>query len=103
MVRSHDELFRGVLAGTAFVGEIESIRYPGPDVALVHGFVSILMARRHRLPRRRLTGTTVMAVRTAQGSARRGIRQDENCHLALRRKTFDLCNGYRAPPGRRGR
>ena len=32
-VESHDQLFRGVLAGSALVGEVESIRYLRPDVA----------------------------------------------------------------------
>ncbi|MDN5861624.1 MAG: SgcJ/EcaC family oxidoreductase [Pseudonocardia sp.] len=64
MVESHDALFRGVLTGSALVGEIESIRFLGADVALVHGFASVLVAWRATLPRRRLTRTTIVAVRT---------------------------------------
>jgi uncharacterized protein (TIGR02246 family) len=67
MIESHDRLFRGVLAGSALVGEIESIRYLGPDIALVHGFASVLVAWRSRLPERRLTRTTIVAVRTGAG------------------------------------
>jgi uncharacterized protein (TIGR02246 family) len=67
MIEAHDKLFRGVLTGTALVGEIESIRFLGPDVAIVHGFASVLVAWRSHLPRRRLTRTTIVAVRTAQG------------------------------------
>jgi uncharacterized protein (TIGR02246 family) len=67
MVDSHDKLFRGVLTGTALVGEIESIRFLSPDIALVHGFASVLVAWRTDLPKRRLTRTTIVAVRTPQG------------------------------------
>lgn len=41
MVESHDKLFRGVLFGTALVGEVESIRHLSHDVALVHGTGSV--------------------------------------------------------------
>ena len=73
MVESHDALFGGVLTGSALVGEIESIRYPAPDVALVHGLASVLVAWRTAVPRRRLTRTTVLAVRTPQGWRIRSI------------------------------
>lgn len=67
MVRSHDKLFRGVLSGTALVGEVESIRYLGDDVALVHATGSVLVAWRTRLPKRRRTRNTIVAVRTPDG------------------------------------
>ncbi len=67
MQHAHDQLFRGVLAGSALVGGIESIRHLGPDVALVHGTASVLMPWRRRLPRRRLSRQTLVAVRTATG------------------------------------
>lgn len=35
VVESHDRLFRGVLFGSALVGDVESIRYVGEGVALV--------------------------------------------------------------------
>jgi uncharacterized protein (TIGR02246 family) len=63
MVESHDKLFRGVLYGSALVGEVESIRYLGDDVALVHGTGSVQVAWRSRLPQRRLTRNTIVAVR----------------------------------------
>ena len=67
VVESHDKLFRGVLFGTALVGEIESIRYLADDVALLYGNGSVLVAWRTRLPKRRLTRNTLVAVRGAEG------------------------------------
>jgi uncharacterized protein (TIGR02246 family) len=62
-----DQLFRGVLAGSRLVGDIESIRFVSTDVAIVHGTASVLMPWRSRLPRRRLSRQTMIAVRTEQG------------------------------------
>ena len=67
VVDSHDRLFRGVLAGSALVGEVESIRYVHPDVAIVHTMGSVLMPWRSKLPKRRLSRQTVIAVRTSEG------------------------------------
>ncbi|NLE80113.1 MAG: SgcJ/EcaC family oxidoreductase [Rhodococcus sp.] len=67
MVVAHDKLFRGVLLGSALVGEVESIRYLTDDVALLHGTGSVLTAWRSRTPKRRLTRNTVVAVRTVEG------------------------------------
>jgi uncharacterized protein (TIGR02246 family) len=63
VVESHDKLFRGVLFGTALVGEVESIRYVADDVAVLHGNGSVLVAWRSQLPKRRLTRNTMVAVR----------------------------------------
>jgi uncharacterized protein (TIGR02246 family) len=65
MVESHDKLFRGVLYGSALVGDVESIRYLGDDVAVVHGTGSVQVAWRSGLPKRRLTRNTIVAVRDA--------------------------------------
>lgn len=67
MVESHDKLFRGVLFGTALVGEVESIRHLCHDVALVYATGSVLVAWRSRLPKRRLTRNTLVALRTPEG------------------------------------
>jgi uncharacterized protein (TIGR02246 family) len=67
VVDSHDRLFRGVLAGSALVGEVESIRYAHPDVAIVHTMGSVLMPWRSKLPKRRVSRQTVVAVRTGDG------------------------------------
>lgn len=67
MVAAHDKLFRGVLTGSALIGEIESIRYLSPDIALVHATGSVLLAWRLRLPKRRLSRRTLVATRTEDG------------------------------------
>ncbi|WP_433198718.1 SgcJ/EcaC family oxidoreductase [Nocardia sp. CA-107356] len=64
---NHDKLFRGVLAGSALVGELESIRYVTPDVAILHGTASVLMPWRSQLPKRRLSRQTVVLVRMPEG------------------------------------
>lgn len=67
VIESHDKLFRGVLVGSALVGEVEAIRYVTDDVAVLHGNGSVLVAWRTQLPKRRLTRNTVVAVRTPAG------------------------------------
>ena len=67
MVASHDKLFRGVLTGSALVGEVESIRHLGDDIALGRATGSVLVAWRTRLPRRRRTRNTIVALRTPEG------------------------------------
>ena len=67
MQDAHDRLFRGVLAGSALVGDIESIRHVAPGVAIVHGTASVLMPWRSRLPKRRRSRQTLVAVRTESG------------------------------------
>nr|WP_231935294.1 SgcJ/EcaC family oxidoreductase [Micromonospora viridifaciens] len=67
MQDAHDRLLRGVLAGSALVGDVESIRPVTADVAIVHGTGSVLMPWRSRLPRRRLSRQTLVAVRTSAG------------------------------------
>lgn len=67
MQQAHDQLFRGVLAGSALVGEVESIRQIAPGVAIVHGTASVLMPWRSKLPQRRLSRQTLVAVRTGEG------------------------------------
>lgn len=64
---NHDQLFRGVLSGSALVGDLESVRHLAPGVAILHGTGSVLMPWRSRLPRRRLSRQTIVAVRTAHG------------------------------------
>jgi uncharacterized protein (TIGR02246 family) len=61
---NHDKLFRGVIAGSAMVGEIESLRFVTDDVAVLVGNASVLMPWRSKLPKRRLSRQTVVCVRT---------------------------------------
>jgi uncharacterized protein (TIGR02246 family) len=65
--RNHDKLFRGVLAGSALIGDLESVRYLTPDVAVVYGTASVLMPWRSTLPKRRLSRQTIVVVRTEAG------------------------------------
>ena len=67
MQDAHDQLFRGVLAGSRLVGEIESVRHLNPTTALIHANASVLMPWRSRLPKRRLSRQTMVAVRTQRG------------------------------------
>lgn len=67
MVDGHDRLFRGVLDGSALVGQVEHIRYVRPDVAVVHATGSVLMPWRSELPKRRLSRQTLVAVDTGSG------------------------------------
>ena len=43
MVANHDRLFRGVLTGSALVGEVESVRHLREDVAVMHATGSVQM------------------------------------------------------------
>lgn len=63
----HDLLFRGVLRGSALVGDIQSIRYITPDVAIVHATGSVLMPWRSKLPKKRQSLQTIIALRTNEG------------------------------------
>lgn len=67
VIDSHDRLFRGVLTGSALVGEVETVRHVHPDVAVVHAFGSVLMPWRAKLPTRRLSRQTLVALRTPDG------------------------------------
>lgn len=67
MVEAHDKLFRGVLRGSALVGGLESVELVSDEVAVAHGTGSVLMPWRRRLPRRRLSRQTLVAVRTDTG------------------------------------
>lgn len=67
MIATHDRLFRGVLMGSTLVGDLEQIRYPAPDVAIMHATASVLMPWRSTLPKRRLSRQTLVAVRTDDG------------------------------------
>jgi uncharacterized protein (TIGR02246 family) len=67
MVDNHDKLFKGVLDGSALVGEVEDIRYLTPDVAVMHATGSVQMPWRSTLPKGRLSRQTLVAVNTDDG------------------------------------
>jgi len=64
---NHDKLFRGVIAGSAMVGEIESLRFVTDSVAVLVGNGSVLMPWRSKLPQRRLSRQIIVCVRTPEG------------------------------------
>ncbi|GAA3047066.1 SgcJ/EcaC family oxidoreductase [Streptomyces roseofulvus] len=64
---NHDKLFRGVIAGSAMVGEIESLRLLTDSVAVLVGNGSVLMPWRRSLPKRRLSRQIIVCVRTPEG------------------------------------
>ncbi|MEU6663148.1 SgcJ/EcaC family oxidoreductase [Streptomyces sp. NPDC046821] len=64
---NHDTLFRGVIAGSAMVGEIESLRFVTDSVAVIVGNGSVLMPWRSKLPKRRLSRQIIVCVRTPEG------------------------------------
>lgn len=66
MAANHDTLFRGVVAGSTLVGKVESIAFLDETVAVMHATGSVLMPWRNRLPRRRLSRQTIVAVRTEE-------------------------------------
>lgn len=67
VVDSHDKLFRGVLKGSALNGEVESVRFPSPDVAVLIGTGAVLMPWRSSMPKRRVSRQTIVLVRTPEG------------------------------------
>ncbi|MFF7366958.1 SgcJ/EcaC family oxidoreductase [Streptomyces tricolor] len=64
---NHDKLFRGVIAGSAMVGRIESLRFLTDSVAVLVGNGSVLMPWRSELPKRRLSRQIIVCVRAPEG------------------------------------
>ena len=62
-IRSHENLFRTVLYGSRLTGEVESVRFVTPDVAVVHLTGSVVEGWRQRMRRRRLLRQTMVVVR----------------------------------------
>jgi uncharacterized protein (TIGR02246 family) len=63
----HAKLFEGVLRGTRIVGEVDDIRFLGPDVAVVHTHGAVLFPWQQTAPRARASIQTMIAVRTPEG------------------------------------
>ena len=61
-IRSHANLFRTVLYGSRLTGQIESVRFRTPDVAVVHLTGSVVEGWRQQ-PRRRRRSRQTMVVR----------------------------------------
>jgi uncharacterized protein (TIGR02246 family) len=64
---NHDKLFRGVIAGSAMVGRIESLSFVTDSVAVLVGNGSVLMPWRSKLPKRRLSRQIIVCVHTPEG------------------------------------
>ncbi|HZA73583.1 MAG TPA: SgcJ/EcaC family oxidoreductase [Propionibacteriaceae bacterium] len=62
-IRSHENLFRTVLYGSRLTGQVESVRFITPDVAVVHLTGSVWEGWRQRMRRRRLSRQTMVVVR----------------------------------------
>jgi uncharacterized protein (TIGR02246 family) len=62
-IRSHENLFRTVLYGSRLTGQVESVRFVTPDVAVVHLTGSVVEGWRQRMRRRRLSRQTMVVVR----------------------------------------
>lgn len=67
VIETHQKLFAGVLTGSALVGRVEAVRMLAEDVAMVHATGSVKVAWRKQAPGRRLTRSTITAVRTPDG------------------------------------
>ncbi|WP_437675490.1 SgcJ/EcaC family oxidoreductase [Sorangium sp. So ce131] len=65
--RVHEELFAGVLAGTRLVGEIEGVRFLGPDAAVVVSTGAVLWPWQRTAPAARRSRQTVVVVRGDDG------------------------------------
>jgi uncharacterized protein (TIGR02246 family) len=62
-IRSHENLFRTVLYGSRLTGEVESVRFVTPDVAVVHLTGLVVAGWRQQMRRRRLSRQTMVVVR----------------------------------------
>lgn len=60
---SHQQLFDKFLKGTRLTGRIESLRFPSPDVALIHAVGSTVMRGKKEPSPERLSAQTLVAVR----------------------------------------
>jgi len=65
--KAHADLFAGVLRGTRIVGDVDDIRFLGPDVAVVHTHGAVLFPWQQHVPRARASIQTMIAARTDDG------------------------------------
>jgi uncharacterized protein (TIGR02246 family) len=61
----HEPLFEGVLYGTRIVGEVESVRMLGPDLAVVHAAGAVVWPWHRGVPEARRSRQTLLVVRRA--------------------------------------
>ena len=63
----HRPLFERFLKNTRLVSMSETVRFPTPDVALVHGKGAVVSARQQQPAKSRLSVQTLVAVKQADG------------------------------------
>ena len=63
IARYHDALFKGLLKGSTFHGEIRNIRFPADHIAIVHQTGAIRLAFQKKLPGRRLSVNTNVLIK----------------------------------------
>jgi len=63
----HRPLFERFLKNTRLVSVSEMVRFPTPDVALVHGKGAVVSARQQQPAKHRLSVQTLVAVKQADG------------------------------------
>ncbi|HEU4532678.1 MAG TPA: SgcJ/EcaC family oxidoreductase [Polyangiaceae bacterium] len=63
----HRALFDGVLFGTRIVGEVESVRFVTPDVAVAHAVGGVVWPWHRTVPARRRSRQTLVVARTPAG------------------------------------
>ncbi|NUP13375.1 MAG: SgcJ/EcaC family oxidoreductase [Polyangiaceae bacterium] len=66
-VALHRPLFEGVLYGTRIIGEIESVRWVGSDVAVVHASGAVVWPWHRDVPSARRSRQTLLVVRQSEG------------------------------------
>jgi uncharacterized protein (TIGR02246 family) len=62
-VALHQPLFEGVLYGTRIIGEVESVRWVAPDVAVVHASGAVVWPWHREVPSARRSRQTLVVVR----------------------------------------
>ena len=63
----HRPLFARFLKNTRLVSVSETVRFPQPDVALIHGKGAVVSARQQRPAKNRLSVQTLVAVKQTDG------------------------------------
>jgi uncharacterized protein (TIGR02246 family) len=64
---AHQELFDKWMKGTRLVGSVDSVRFLGPDVAVVHAIGNTIPRRRSQPSRERASIQTLVAQRSDDG------------------------------------
>lgn len=63
IAESHRPLFEGFMRGSRLEGQVQSVRFLTPDVALVHGKGAVLQRKQRKASRRALSVQTNVVIR----------------------------------------